>query len=105
MLIFIGFAMIMLQSDLGTGVVLGVTCMLMIFIAGGKLRYFIGIGMIGLIGFVWLILSAPYRISRITAFMNPWEDPLGDGFQIIQSLYAIGQGGVIGVGLGKSLQK
>src|SRR5690625_5925252 len=61
--------------------------------------------MIGFIGFVWLILSAPYRISRITAFMNPWEDPLGDGFQIIQSLYAIGPGGLMGVGLGNSLQK
>src|SRR5690625_7143842 len=61
--------------------------------------------MIGLIGFVWLILSVPDRISRITAFMNPWEDPLGDGFQIIQSLYAIGPGGLMGVGLGNSLQK
>src|SRR5690625_7891057 len=61
--------------------------------------------MIGLIGFVWLILSVPDRISRITAFMNPWEDPLGDGFQIIQSLYAIGPGGLLGVGLGNSLQK
>src|SRR5690625_6944775 len=79
--------------------------MLMIFIAGGQLRYFIGIGMMGLIGFVGLILSAPYRISRITAFMNPWDDPLGDGFQIIQSLYAIGPGGLMGVGLGNSLQK
>src|SRR5690625_1903755 len=89
MLIFTAFAIIMLQPDLGTGVVLVLTCMLMIFIAGGQLRYFIGIGMMGLIGFVGLILSAPYRISRITAFMNPWDDPLGDGFQIIQSLYAI----------------
>src|SRR5690625_5764179 len=105
MLIFTAFAIIMLQPDLGTGVVLVLTCMLMIFIAGGQLRYFIGIGMMGLIGFVGLILSAPYRISRITAFMNPWEDPLGDGFQIIQSLYAIGPGGLMGVGLGNSLQK
>ena len=105
MLIFTAFAIIMLQPDLGTGVVLVLTCMLMIFIAGGQLRYFIGVGMMGLIGFVGLILSAPYRISRITAFMNPWDDPLGDGFQIIQSLYAIGPGGLMGVGLGNSLQK
>ena len=61
--------------------------------------------MLGLAGFIFLIVSAPYRINRITAFLNPWEDPLGDGFQIIQSLYAIGPGGLMGVGFGNSLQK
>src|SRR5699024_7511526 len=60
---------------------------------------------LGIVGFTFLILSAPYRIKRITAFLNPWDDPLGDGFQIIQSLYAIGPGGLMGVGLGNSLQK
>lgn len=104
-LVFTAFSIIMLQPDLGTGVVLVLTCMLMIFIAGGNIGYFIWIGMIGVIGFVLLIISAPYRMSRITSFMNPWEDPLGDGFQIIQSLYAIGPGGLMGVGLGNSLQK
>ena len=99
------FALIMLQPDFGTGVVLVATCILMIFIAGARLNYFFYIGIVGLIGFVFLILSAPYRISRITAFLNPWEDPLGDGFQIIQSLYAIGPGKLLGAGLGNSLQK
>src|SRR5699024_5672072 len=75
------------------------TCALPIF------KHFVGLGILGLSGFVLLILSAPYRIKRITAFLNPWEDPLGDGFQIIQSLYSIGPGGLMGVGLGKSLQK
>src|SRR5690625_5927122 len=92
MLIFTAFAIIMLQPDLGTGVVLVLTCMLMIFIAGGQLRYFIGVGMMGLIGFVGLILSAPYSISRITAFMNLWVDTLGDGFRNIQSLFIICSG-------------
>lgn len=52
-----------------------------------------------------MIISAPYRLKRITSFLNPWEDPLGDGFQIIQSLYAIGPGQLVGVGYLKSVQK
>ncbi|MUK89530.1 stage V sporulation protein E [Ornithinibacillus sp. L9] len=105
MLVFTAFGLIMLQPDLGTGMVLVLTSMLIIFVAGARISHFIGLAIFGLIGFALLILSAPYRISRITAFLNPWEDPLGDGFQIIQSLYAIGPGGLMGVGLGESLQK
>ncbi|MFD2749355.1 stage V sporulation protein E [Virgibacillus siamensis] len=104
-LVFTAFGLIMLQPDLGTGVVLILTCMMMIYIAGARLSHFIGMATIGVAGFLYLILSAPYRISRITAFLNPWQDPLGDGFQIIQSLYALGPGGLMGVGLGNSLQK
>lgn len=103
--VFIAFGFIMLQPDLGTGVVIVLTSVLMIFIAGGRIGHFMFLLIIGIIGFILLILSAPYRISRITAFLNPWEDPLGDGFQIIQSLYAIGPGGLLGVGFGNSLQK
>lgn len=105
LLIFLAFTLIMFQPDLGTGVVLVLTCMFIIFIAGAQIKHFVGLGILGLSGFVLLILSAPYRIRRITSFLNPWEDPLGDGFQIIQSLYAIGPGGLLGVGLGNSLQK
>lgn len=105
LLIFTAFGLIMLQPDLGTGLVLVLTCMAMIFIAGARISHFTGLAVLGLIGFSLLIISAPYRISRITAFLNPWEDPLGDGFQIIQSLYAIGPGGLMGLGLGNSLQK
>lgn len=104
-LIFTAFGLIMLQPDLGTGMVLVLTCMIMVFVAGARLLHFFGLAALGFVGFVFLILSAPYRISRITAFLNPWEDPLGDGFQIIQSLYAIGPGGLMGLGLGNSLQK
>lgn len=105
LLIFTAFGLIMLQPDLGTGVVLVLTCMLMIFVAGARLIHFFGLAGLGVGGLTFLILSAPYRISRVTSFLNPWEDPLGDGFQIIQSLYAIGPGGLMGMGLGKSLQK
>lgn len=104
-LLFLSFGLIMLQPDLGTGVVLVATCMVMMYVAGARISHFMSLGMIGLIGFVMLIISAPYRLKRITAFLNPWEDPLGDGFQIIQSLYAIGPGGLFGVGYGNSLQK
>lgn len=105
LLVFTTFGIIMLQPDLGTGVVIVLTCMVLIFAAGARILHFIGLGLLGLAGFAVLILSAPYRISRITAFLNPWEDPLGDGFQIIQSLYAIGPGGLMGVGFGNGLQK
>lgn len=105
LLVFIAFGLIMLQPDLGTGVVLVGTCVLIMFAAGSRIRYFVYLAIVGLMGFVGLIWSAPYRISRITAYLNPWEDPLGDGFQIIQSLYAIGPGKLFGVGFGNSLQK
>ncbi|ASN07394.1 stage V sporulation protein E [Virgibacillus necropolis] len=104
-LVFTAFGLIMLQPDLGTGVVLVLTCMVLIFIAGAKLTHFFGLASLGVVAFLLLIISAPYRIKRITAFINPWEDPLGDGFQIIQSLYAVGPGGLMGIGLGNSIQK
>lgn len=103
--VFSAFALIMLQPDLGTGTVMVGTCLMMIFIAGAKISHFIGLGLVGLAGFVGLVLSAPYRIDRITSFLDPWQDPLGTGFQIIQSLFAIGPGGLFGLGLGKSRQK
>ncbi|WP_139489954.1 stage V sporulation protein E [Brevibacillus dissolubilis] len=99
------FALIMLQPDLGTGTVLMGTAVLMIFAAGARVSHFVALGMVGVAGFVGLILSAPYRMARITAFIDPWEDPLGKGYQIIQSLYAIGPGGLLGLGLGESRQK
>jgi len=104
-LVFTAFALIMLQPDLGTGTVMVGTCLIMIFVSGARIAHFIGLGLIGLAGFVGLIAAAPYRIKRITAFLDPWEDPLGSGFQTIQSLYAIGPGGLFGLGLGQSRQK
>lgn len=104
-LLFTAFGLIMLQPDLGTGTVMVITCMIILFVAGTKLIYFYILGGIGIAGFVGLIVSAPYRIARITSFLDPWQDPLGSGFQIIQSLYAIGPGGLLGLGLGQSRQK
>ncbi|KAB8138652.1 stage V sporulation protein E [Gracilibacillus oryzae] len=99
------FLLIMLQPDLGTGMVFILTSFLLLFVAGARWGHFLILGGFGVLGFLLLIISAPYRINRITAFLDPWQDPLGNGFQIIQSLYAIGPGGLFGVGYGNSLQK
>ncbi|WP_409294462.1 stage V sporulation protein E [Peribacillus sp. SCS-26] len=104
-LVFTAFAFIMLQPDLGTGTVMTGTCIVMIFVSGARVSHFAWLGFLGAAGFAGLILSAPYRIKRITSFLDPWQDPLGSGFQIIQSLYAIGPGGLFGLGLGQSRQK
>ncbi|MFE8703628.1 stage V sporulation protein E [Cytobacillus sp. FJAT-54145] len=104
-LVFLAFGMIMLQPDLGTGTVMVGTCVVMIFIAGARISHFVGLGLLGLAGFAVLVISAPYRIKRITSFLDPWSDPQDSGFQIIQSLYAIGPGGLFGLGLGQSRQK
>jgi cell division protein FtsW len=106
-LVFIGlaFGLIMLQPDLGTGTVLVGTAVLMIYVAGARLVHLSYFVIAGIIGFVGLILMNTERLDRITAFLDPWKDPLGSGYQAIQSLYAIGPGGLVGLGLGMSRQK
>ena len=101
----LAFLLIMLQPDFGTGFILVMSIILLLFVAGLDLKYFYVIGIIGILGVVILILIAPYRLDRITSFLNPWKDPLGTGFQIIQSLYAIGPGGLFGFGFLNSRQK
>ena len=99
------FGLIMLQPDFGTGVIIVMSIVSLLFISGVNMSFFIKIGILGIIGIVVLVIIAPYRMARITSFLNPWLDPLGSGFQIIQSLYAIGPGGLLGMGLGNSIQK
>lgn len=99
------FGLIMLQPDFGTGFILVFSIVLLLFISGLNIKYFYMIGLLGIIGATTLILIAPYRLDRITSFLNPWSDPLGTGFQIIQSLYAIGPGGIFGFGFLGSRQK
>ena len=107
MLLLLGsaFGLIMLQPDLGTGAVLIGATMMVIFTAGARISHIVWLGAAGFAGIVGLIAAAPYRLRRITAFLDPWEDPLGAGYQAIQSLYAIGPGGLVGLGLGMSRQK
>lgn len=104
-ILFLIFGLIMLEPDFGTGMIIILTIIVMLFIAGVNMKFFIYLGIIGIIGIIILILIAPYRMDRITSFINPWSDPLGTGFQIIQSLYAIGPGGLFGVGYLNSRQK
>lgn len=99
------FGLIMLQPDLGTGLILVTSIISLLFIAGVNMKFFLYMGFLGLIGVVVLIIIAPYRMDRITSFIDPWSDALGTGFQIIQSLYAIGPGGLLGVGFSNSIQK
>ena len=105
LIICLFFALIMLEPDFGTAMVIILTLIVMIFIAGPNISFFIKIGILGILGIVGLIAVAPYRIARIVSYLNPWSDPLGSGFQIIQSLYAIGPTGLLGTGLGNSVQK
>lgn len=99
------FLLILLEPDFGTGMVLVLSLVGIIFISGVKASFFLKIGLIGLIMIAGLIIVAPYRMARIVSFLNPWSDPLGSGYQIIQSLYAIGPGGLLGQGFLKSRQK
>ncbi len=96
---------ILLQPDFGTTVSIGVFTITLLFIGGLKWRYILGIGLLTLPVIYKLILSAPYRIKRITAFLDPWQDPHGSGFQLVQSFLAFGRGGLTGVGIGGSKQK
>lgn len=104
-LVGLAFGLIMLQPDLGTGVVLVGASLMIIYVTGARLLHLSYLALAGVAGLVGLIIAAPYRLKRITAFLDPWQDPLGAGYQAIQSFYAIGPGGLVGLGLGMSRQK
>jgi len=103
--LFFVFGLIMLQPDFGTGMIIVMSIIGLLFVGGVDFKFFLKIGFLGVFGIVGLIIAAPYRLKRILSFLNPWEDPLGSGFQIIQSLYAIGPGGLFGYGFLNSRQK
>ncbi|MTC33727.1 cell division protein FtsW [Providencia alcalifaciens] len=97
--------LLLLQPDLGTVVVLVVTTLGLLFLAGARLAPFIiGIAACG-VGVLALIVFEPYRLRRVTSFLNPWDDPFGSGYQLTQSLMAFGRGELLGQGLGNSVQK
>lgn len=101
----LGVLLILAQPDLGTAVALGVVVLIMLCVAGLRLSLLLSVLIASLPLLYILIFNVPYRRMRITAFLNPWLDPKGSGFQIIQSQVALGSGGVFGVGLGQSRQK
>ncbi len=105
LIILIFFGLIMLEPDFGTGIIIVLAMFLLLFVAGIKTKYIIIACVLGVVGITALILTAGYRIERITAFLDPFSDPLGSGFQAIQSLYALVPGGFFGYGLFRSRQK
>ncbi|GGI97168.1 stage V sporulation protein E [Alicyclobacillus cellulosilyticus] len=97
--------LIMLEPDLGQSVVIVGATVILLFAAGARVGHLLGLAGTGAVAFAVLVAMAPYRMARITSFLNPWQDPLGSGYQVIQSLYALGSGGLLGLGLGHSRQK
>ena len=97
--------LLLVEPDFGAAVVLCVTGTAVLFVAGARFRDFLVVCAVGLLAVAALALASPYRVLRITAFLNPWEDPFKTGFQLTQSLIAIGRGEWFGVGLGSSIQK
>jgi cell division protein FtsW len=97
--------LILLEPDFGTSLSLVLIAAVMVFAAGLSYRYILGVVLVALPTIAMVAMSAPYRRRRLLTFLNPWEDPLGDGFQVIQSLIAIGTGGVWGKGLMNGVQK
>lgn len=98
-------ALIMGQPDLGTVIVIFMTSVLMMFLAGARIKHLLMLFPPVVLGILALSFASPYRWKRIIAFLDPWKDPLGTGFHMIQSLIAIGSGGFFGFGPGNSRQK
>lgn len=106
-ILLIGFfcGLIAIQKDLSTSIVLAISLSIMFFCAGANIMHIIEIGAIGTIAIIYLIAKEPYRITRIICFTDPFKYKLSYGWQVVQSLYALGSGGLFGMGLGKSRQK
>lgn len=97
--------LILLEPDLGTAVAIGILITSMAFVAGARLKHLAAIFLPAIPGIIFLIAMKAYRLKRILAFLHPWADPRGVGFQIVQSFIALGTGGIFGLGLGLSRQK
>jgi cell division protein FtsW len=98
-------ALLLAEPDFGAATVLFATGFGLLFLAGARLRYVIAMTVAAGIGFATLAITSAYRLRRLTTFLDPWADPYNSGFQLTQSLIAIGRGELFGVGLGESVQK
>lgn len=97
--------LLLFEPDFGATVIVLGTAFGLLFLAGMKLVHFAIVVSVSLLGLAALIVTAPYRLQRLTAYIDPWADPYGSGFQLVQSLIAFGRGEWLGVGLGNSVQK
>ena len=105
LLVLLVCGLLLVEPDFGATVVMLLIAMSVLFVAGVPLRYFLALSALLATGLLALAVSAPYRLARLTGFTDPWSDPYGSGFQLTQSLIAIGSGEWLGVGLGNSVQK
>jgi len=97
--------LLLLQPDFGSTVMITVVLFLMMFLAGVPKRFLAGIALLGAGAATALVLSAPYRLARLMTFLDPWQDPLGKGFQVLQSMLGVHNGSLFGVGLGNGKEK
>ncbi len=93
------------QPDLGSAITLSLVSFVMLFAAGTRLSHILAVILLSLPILYHLVMTVPYRLERWKTFLNPWKDPQGNGYQIIQSMFAFGLGGIFGKGLGESSQK
>jgi len=101
----VAFALILKQPDFGTALLIAVVTLAMLFVAGIRMVHVVPAILASIPLLAYLVIKVPYRLQRILSFLNPWADPQGAGYQVIQSLLALGSGGIFGVGLGNSRQK
>ena len=105
LLLSLACAALLAEPDFGAAVVLLATALTMLFVAGARIRDFLLFFSVAIVGMGLLAVASPYRMNRLTSFLDPWSDPFNSGFQLTQSLIAIGRGEWMGVGLGNSVQK
>ena len=99
------FTLIILQPNLSTAGTVILVTFVMLFVAGMNMKIVIAMMCSGFGLFLALVITSPYRLKRLLSFLDPFQDPLGNGYQVIQGLYALGSGGLFGLGLGQSKQK
>ena len=104
-ILILAATLFLMQPDLGAAVLLITTGILMLFVAGAPLSRCLSFGAAGIAAIAVLIVKTPYRFERLMVFLDPWQDPFDSGYQLIQSMVAIGSGGLSGLGLGQSMQK
>jgi len=97
--------LLLLEPDFGASAVITIVTLAMLFAAGARVKHLAMLGLAVLPPAAALVWHSPYRLDRVTAFLDPWRDPLGNGFQLVQSFLAFGSGGVLGAGLGNGKQK
>jgi cell division protein FtsW len=93
------------EPDLGTAMMLGTVCLVMLYTAGARIAHLGMLGGLGLAGVLVMLITSPWRMGRIWAYLRPWDDAQGKGFQVVQSLIAVGSGGTDGLGFAQGRQK